>query len=314
MESMMFYGDVYENKNVGELLEEIFTASHVPYTVSEEITNMTVTGYIPYTSCRRALMLVAFAIQAVVDTSNSEFVKVFMLDDEVKQEIPLSRIKQGQTFDNGEIVTSVELTVHKYKKPKTGIEYVDAYDASVSGTGENIVVIFTEPIYNLVIEHGKIIESSANHAVINANTSNCTLTGRRYKDNPTVIRKDNDVVLVSDLKKKVSISNATLLMSNNAQYVLDKCFDWLTKVNAVNLEIYERKHVIEGGYVLYGGVKYGAYKYDGMKPDIVTHDQPVNMADKLICNTEYLGKITGRIIKADYSLNGSTLVKKAVLK
>ena len=117
MDSIPYYGGIYSNKNAVELLTDIFTVAKVPYKIDDVFANAVVTGYIPFTTCREALMQVAFAIQAVIDTSNSNIVKVFAaLEEDVKQTIPLNRIMQGQNFADEETVTGVEVAVHSYKK------------------------------------------------------------------------------------------------------------------------------------------------------------------------------------------------------
>ena len=172
LDSIPYYGGIYTNKNAVELLTDIFTVAKVPYNIDDVFADAVVTGYIPYTTCRDALMQVAFAIQAVVDTSNSEVVKVFALEEDVKQTIPLNRIMQGQNFTDDETVTGVEVTVHSYK-PIT--ETVDVYDASESGTGQNIFVKFSEPLHDLTIKNGSFAVDEkgnelkhTNYAVINA--------------------------------------------------------------------------------------------------------------------------------------------------
>ena len=82
LDSIPYYGGIYTNKNAVKLLTDIFTVAKVPYNIDDVFADEVVTGYIPFTTCRDALMQVAFAIQAVVDTSNSEVVKVFALEDE----------------------------------------------------------------------------------------------------------------------------------------------------------------------------------------------------------------------------------------
>ena len=79
--------------------------------------------------------------------------------------------------------------------------------------------------------------------------------------------------------------------------VLEKCYNWLIKTKTTNLKIVEGKHV--------------AYEGDNA---IVTYDQPVNVGEVIKSETEYLGEVTGRIIKQSFSLNGSIIVKEAVLK
>ena len=151
MDSIPYYGGIYTEKNAVELLTDIFTVAKVTYSIDDVFADAVVTGYIPFTTCREALMQVAFAIQAVVDTSNSDVVKVFALEEDVKQTIPLNRIMQGQNFADEETVTGVEVTVHAYKSIT---ETIDAYDSTESGTGENIFVKFREPLHDLSIMNG----------------------------------------------------------------------------------------------------------------------------------------------------------------
>ena len=197
LDSIPYYGGMYTNKNAVELLTDIFTVAKVPYSIDDIFSNAVVTGYIPFTTCRDALMQVAFAIQAVVDTSNSEIVKVFALEEDVKQTIPLNRIMQGQNFSDDETVTGIEVTVHSYK-PIT--ETIDVYDSSESGTGQNIFVKFSEPLHDLSITNGTITQSHTNYAVINANTG-CILQGQKYEHTTQTCRKNNPIVLANETEK-----------------------------------------------------------------------------------------------------------------
>ena len=310
LDSIPYYGGIYTSKNAVELLTDIFTVAKVPYSIYEGFTGATVTGYIPFTTCRDALMQVAFAIQAVVDTSNSEVVKVFALEDDVKQTIPLNRIMQGQNFDDEETVTGVEVAVHSYK-PIT--ETVDVYDANESGTGQNIFVKFSEPLHTLSITNGTIKKSGTNYAVINAN-SGCILQGQQYEHTTQTRRKNNPVVLANDVEKIVAIDNATLVSQYNIDNVIEKCYNWLIKTNTTNLKIVEGKHVQYGDYIKYGEKKYGAFKYGEKYPNIITYDKRVNVGENIKAQTEYLGVVGGRLIKQSFNLNGNIIVKEAVLK
>ena len=327
LDSIPYYGGIYTNKNAVELLTDIFTVAKVPYNIDDVFADAVVTGYIPFTTCRDALMQVAFAIQAVVDTSNSEVVKVFALEEDVKQTVPLNRIMQGQNFADEETVTGVEVTVHSYK-PIT--ETVDAYDARESGIGENVFVKFSEPLYDLKIgilgndgetfieteNRADILEYGANYAILNIKEL-CLLRGKKHEHSTQIYKKKNEVVLANEIKKVVAIENATLVSQHNIDNVIDKCYNWLIKTNTVNLDIVEGKHIQYGEPYKYGtGLKYGSgIKYGGKHPNIVTYDEPVNVGDKIDAETEYLGVLQGkRNIKQSFNLNGNILVKKAVLK
>ena len=310
MDSIPYYGGIYTDKNAVELLTDIFTVVKVPYSIDNVFADAVVTGYIPFTTCRDALMQVAFAIQAVVDTSNSDVVKVFAPEEDVKQTIPLNRIMQGQNFADEETVTGVEVAVHSYK-PIT--ETIDVYDATESGTGTNIFVKFSEPLHDLSITNGKIIRSATNYAVINAN-SGCILQGQQYEHTTQTRRQNNPIVLANDIEKIVAIDNATLVSQYNIDNVLKKCYNWLVKTNTTNLKIVEGKHVQYGDYIKYGEKKYGTFKYGEKYPNIVTYDKGVNVGENINAETEYLGVVSGRLIKQSFNLNGNIIVKEAVLK
>ena len=310
MDSIHYYGGIYTNKNAVELLADIFTVAKVPYSIDEVFADATVTGYIPFTTCRNALMQVAFAIQAVVDTSNSEVVKVFALEEDVKQTIPLNRIMQGQNFADEETVTGVEVAVHSYK-PIT--ETIDVYDATESGTGENIFVKFSEPLHSLAIENGEIVSQGTTYAKINANEG-CLLVGKKYEHTTQIRRKNNPIVLANDIEKVVVIENATLVSLDNIDNIINQCYNWIVRTNTVNLDIIEGKHINYGAAIKYGDKKYGTFKYGDRHPASISYDKKVNAGDVVTVNTEYLGPITGRITKQLFSLNGGIIVKKCTLK
>lgn len=310
MDSTPFVGGIYKNKNAVELLEEIFAVAKVPYNISVLFDDVSVTGYIPYTTCREALMQVAFAIMAVVDTSNSSTVDVFRLDTTPTQTIPLNRIMQGQNFDTGNRVTAVEVLSHTYTPIS---ETVEAYKAEDSGTGQNIFVKFSEPLHDLSITNGTIVSRETNYAIIDAN-ANCVLTGQRYDHITTAHRQTNPVILASDLENVIAIEQATLVSNNNVDNVLQNCYNWLIKTDTTNLKIVEGKTVIENGIVKYGQKKYGTFKYGEEIPPTIIYDEVVDVGDTIRAETEYLGIVEGVAIKQTYSLNGNIIIKDTVMK
>ena len=310
MDSIPYYGGIYTNKNAVELLTDIFTVAKVPYSIDDVFADETVTGYIPFTTCRDAIMQVAFAIQAVVDTSNSDVVKVFALEEDIKQTVPLNRIMQGQNFADEETVTGVEVTVHSYKPIS---ETIDVYDATESGTGTNIFVKFSEPLHDLSITSGEIVSRETNYAVINANVG-CILQGQKYEHTTQTRRKNNPVVLASEVEKVVAIEKATLVSQNNIDNILNKCYNWIIKTNQTNLKIVEGKHVQYGETTKWGDKKWGDFKWGGKSSNIIIYDKSVNVGEKIQAETEYLGIVGGRLIKQSFNLNGNIIIKEAVLK
>lgn len=310
MDVVPFYGGVYKDKPCYELFEEIFSTAKVPYDVSS-VSNSNVSGYIPYTTCREALMQLCFAMQVAADTSNSGVVRVFELSEEISQEIPSTRIMQGQSFSDDDKVTSVEVTSHTYKPSE---ESVEAYDAEESGIGENIFVKFSEPLHDLTITNGgSIISSGQNYAIISA-VAGSVLVGKKYEHTMVTHRKNNPFAFASGKERVLAIERATLVSSQNIDNVLEKCYNWLTRVNSTNMKIVEGKHKTDGERIKYGTALYGSVKYGGRFDPIVTYDKRVNVGEKISFPKYKNSKSDGTIIKQSFNLNGGIIIKEAVVK
>jgi hypothetical protein len=290
MDSVTFGGGIYTNQNAVELLQSVFDTANVPYTIADELNTKTVSGYIPYGTCRQALMQIAFAIGAVVDTSNSKDVDIYVLTDEVTQTIPLNRIMQGQSFEDNTRVTSVEVTAHTYKPITEGMEL---YDSAESGTGEGILVTFSEPIHDLAIVNGTIVSRETNYAIINAG-EDCILSGQKYDHTTITKRKKNPLVLTTDIENTISITDATLVSPANIDEVLEKCYNHFEKAQSINTRIVEGRHETEDGTTAF--------------------DKTTSVGEKIAVETEYSGTLTGTIVSQKYSLNGGIVIKDTVIK
>lgn len=283
MDSVYYSGGIYQDENAFRLLQDIFRVAKVPYTISSEFEDVTVSGYIPYTTCREALMQVLFAIGGVADTSNSDKVNVFSINSEVSQNIEKNRIMQGQTFDDNTRVTAVELTSHAYLKSD---DITTLYDASQSGAGENILVVFNQPIWSLEFDNGiEVVEVGTNYALVNIASDTAKIHGKKYIHTTTVHRKENPLVLLTDVENVVSVENATLVSSNNVDNLLNLCYNFLVKTERTNMKI-----------------------FDGTK------QKSTKVGDFISYETDYLGTKSGIIVKQSFSLSGGILVKDSVIR
>ncbi len=310
MDSILYYGGIYTNETAGKILADIFKIARVPYKIDEKLAVARVTGYIPYTTCRNALMQVAFAIQATVDTSNVDYVNIYTVEEKTKHLIPLNRIAQGQNFTDDETVTAVEIAVHTYK-PIT--DTMDVYDAKESGAGRNIFVKFNEPLHDLSITEGSlIITSGHNYAVIDADEK-CVLTGQKYEHTTQTRRKNNPLVTATEIEKVASVTDATLVSQFNIDNLIEKCYNYLSKTKTMKLKIVEGKHVQIGEKYKYRQAKYGAIKY-GAKNSKIIYDETTNVGETIRTETEYLGIFEGIILKQTFNLNGGIIIKDSTVK
>ena len=289
LDSTPYEGGIYSDANAVELMQDIFAAAHVPYDIADDFAAATVTGYIPYGTCRTALTQIAFAIGATVSTAYSDKVRVFALDATSTQTIPAERIRQGQSFDTEARVTAVSIQSHAYT-PST--ETVELFDASSDGEGDGINIIFDEPVHSLSIANGEIVSSTANNAIINAQAG-CTLHGKKYKHTTTSKTRKNPLVLATDEENVISIKGATLINYNNVDTVLDKCYNYYTtRRKKTTMTIIEGKHESESGIV---------------------SDPAVKVGDTITYATQHSGTLSGTVLRQSYSLNGGILAKETTL-
>lgn len=318
MDGTPFAGGVYKDKNAIELISEIFAKSKVPFEIRDIDETATVTGYIPYTTCREALMQVLFVLGAVVDTSNLDVASVYRLDEEVKQVIPLSRIKPGQKVTDSSTITSVVMTAHSYseKEELTESDAVFVYEAKTEGFGKEVFVKFSQPLYNIYwsYDHGTVKEYSANHAIVIPTDEKFRMWGFPYDVVTTEHEKKNPLLVKTDVEKVYSVSNATLVNPDNVNAVLERCYAWAIQNREISMKIIEGKHVSGGLPIKWGDRKWGSFKWGEKTPRVVTYDQEVNVGDKLQTETEYLGVLEGRVIKQKFSYVGGIVVKEATLK
>lgn len=310
MSDIDYKGGIFKNKNAISLIGDICDTANVSYEIDTELSDESVTGYIPYTTCRDALQQVAFAIGAVVDTSNSEKVRIFKLNTSETKTINASRIMQGQTFDEEDKITRIEITAHKYVSNGLEDEEVDLYDASEDGEGTEILVVFSEPIHDLIISSGIISEYDDNYAIISARDSSCKLRGHKYVHTTFTKGINNPNVTASDPEKVATISDATLISKSNIDNVLEACMNYYKINTSLNSDIIEKMHVLKNsvyGQNLYGTVKYG-------KGVNINWDSPINLGDILNVSNFNNTLYTGTLIRQFFNISRYAILKETVVK
>lgn len=317
MSNVTYVGGMYTDENAYDLLVNIFTTAKVPYEIPDEIKELTITGYLPYTNCKDALIYVLFAIQYIATTANLDHVKVCRLNNEISQTIGLDRIMQNPKFENTDTVTGVKLSVYTYKRNS---DDVDVYKAEDSGTGENIFVKFSEPLHDLAIKNGSFVKDEngndmvgTNYAYINANDG-CLLWGEKYTKTETFVTKDNPVTLALDTDNVITYTNNTLINPNNADMVAENCLNYNVVNQKSTLKIVDRYITPLDTYPVYNECTYGELNYMQLSNNPGYFDKYTYVGDKIAYKTEYNGDMTGTIIKQTFTLNGNNINKETVLK
>lgn len=268
-----YHGGIYTGQLVPDVIAEIFSGEDFNYLLADDFDNVPLYGYIPYTTKRNALVQIAFAIGAVVDTSNYDGVVIYPKQTITSGEFTSADIFGGLTLEHSDVVTGVRLTVHDYQQSN---ETAEIYSGVLNGTAE---IVFQEPYHDLTITGGTIGTHGNNYAYITGTGGTVTLTGKKYSHYMTTISKDNPNIIYNKNIKEVQ--DATLVYSGNASTVLDRVYEYYQRAENVNCDVILGNKVI--GQVVdidtdYDGVKTGTiekvmYSFAGsIKAEVTIHE------------------------------------------
>jgi len=233
LEKIPYMGGIFTDKNAYTLATEIFDTANTPFVMSDDLKTKTINGYIPITNCRIAVQLLAFAINAIVDTSRSDSVNIFTASTE--QIESTGEIMLGQSFAGDDDATEIQLTVHEYI---TNTESTTLY----TGTADNLTVTFSEPMHTLAFD-GTISEYGANYAII---TGTGTLTGQKYDNHEILYSVKNPYVLSTD---KENIVTFDCPLQCDAQSTTQHIYDLLSNDQYTSMKMVLRDDEKCGSYI-----------------------------------------------------------------
>lgn len=134
-------GAIYDQKKAGLILEEIFDTAHITnYSISDEVYNTKLNGWLEIQTCREALQMVAIACGAQADTSRSNTVKVYIPDRDMHSIISKDRKFLGTEVSLSDYYSGIRIKYCTYKRTYTNQVYLGQLDA---GTHK---IIFNKPV------------------------------------------------------------------------------------------------------------------------------------------------------------------------
>lgn len=221
-----YMGGIYNNVSAVTLIQAILAKANVTNYTITDITEETITGYLPICTCREALQQILFVLGAVADCSRSDAINIYKLaPTQTPNVIEKNQIiKDTKEVKQGEIVTGISVRTHTYKEK---LETEPVYEEELSqGT---YTIRFENPATNLTIENGTIIEAGYNYAIITA-TGSGTQSSSRYRGNRNVLISGNtfddltSTITITDGKQHdktniLTIEDCTLINTSNANSV-----------------------------------------------------------------------------------------------
>lgn len=230
-----YAGGIYTGQTVKSVLDDMFFGEDFNFLLDDEFINEKLYGYIPYTTKRNALVQIAFAIGAVVDTSNYDGVIIYKQSNELKQ-FSDNEVFENITLEHADIVTGVRLTSHTYQKTE---ELQELYNGFLNGTAE---IIFNEPYHSLSVSGGNIENYGDNFAYVTGNSENVILSGKKYNHLTTSILKENPLIVFN--KNVVEVRDCTLVHPDISQTVLDRVYNYYQRAENVVGDVLVKDKVV----------------------------------------------------------------------
>lgn len=195
LEGQSYLGGIYNNVTMATLVAEIM--GDIDYTLDGTAAAYTISGYLPISNKREALKQVMFCTNTYADTSRSDKIQIKRLPTTVSRTVGKSDIVSIQTTQEN-ITTKIQLkTTTLVTKKRTQVD--DLYEGKING--KTISVIFDNPMFDLSITGGTIVESNCNYAIITGTATTTTLSGKEYQMAEAVEEKVNPYTVTTDIEK-----------------------------------------------------------------------------------------------------------------
>lgn len=200
-------GGIYTRTNAQDLISDIL--GDIPFELDTSLQSKTLSGYLPIDTKRGALLKVALALNAFIDTSRHDKIIIKSIPTIVSSTIDKSKIISMETNEEN-IITKYQIIQKKY----TAKRILEWYEEEIfSGNiSENILLTFEKPFRSLFIEGGTIVEQNPNYAIINGSGS-VLLTGESYKEESIITTITNPYVSNLDIEN-VKETAITLFCDN----------------------------------------------------------------------------------------------------
>ena len=237
LDKVQYYGGVYTDITVEDLVEEIMAGENIEFVVDKSLCTYKLSGYLPICTKREALAHVAFACGGIVDDSGSSTLRIYQATSRV------SSLSASDTFDggkvtSGDIITEVRLTSYSYYNSYARQEL---FKGSLQA-GETIIT-FQEPACptGMQVEGAELLYASYNYCIVNATSEQAevTVSGYRYQANTKQYSKKNSNILMGAAENIIEVKECTLISESNASAVLDRIYN-----HYINNQTVETKAVL----------------------------------------------------------------------
>ena len=238
------YGGIYTGGITFSALLTDIIGGLVPFTVSSELENQLVYGWLPVATRRDNLHQALFAMGAAARKDENGDLYFAPLSDETHAEIPDGRVYVSGSVIYPDEVTKVSVSEHAYALSEAD-EVVTLFEGLVesatittpNGTAtQGSVILFDSPMHDLVVENGEIVESGVNYAVL-APATEVKLTGKKYTHIVREITRSETAEKGTGTENNITVTDATLISIANSENVADRLMSYHSSAKIVSVDI-----------------------------------------------------------------------------
>lgn len=221
LDSAPHNGGVYDT--TAALLAADILAGYA-YDLDPALSAERVRGYLPMGTRREALQQLAFALGAVVDCSRSDKIKIYPPPARPSSQITYRRKWQGSKVALRPLITGVAVTAHQYVPGAAEEVFSDTLEA---GTHQ---ITFSDPVAAPAVTGAVLLDWGNNFAVVQvASAGEVVITGRKYTDAQTVIRRTAVDLPANAQDNVLEVKAATLVSPDRADAVAQRVLDYYAK-------------------------------------------------------------------------------------
>lgn len=245
LESLTHFGELYNGQKFSEVVSDIIGGA-VSYSVSANVKDIAIYGWLPKGTRRSNLHQLLFATGANARKDANGDLYFDVMDFTDVKSISDDRIFLGGRIESTDFATRAEVTEHAFfsypddeqvtlfEGDAVASQIITPSGQSVSG----VLVDFEEPMHNLKVENGTILESGVNYAVL-GNSLSCKLTGRKYTHTTRIVvaTPAQTMALVEQNDKTVRVTGAYLVSLLNSEAVASRVLSYYSSARIYNTDL-----------------------------------------------------------------------------
>lgn len=215
-------GRVYNGEPAGLVIDEIMTAAGImEYTVTDEVREIPLYGWLKIQTCRKALREVLFATGAVVDSSRSLTLNIYLQNRKIQSVVKRTR-KFSTSVNTEDYISDVSVKFPVYTLANETKQVAKgSYEAAGTYT-----IDLSSPAVDMTINTGTIIEQSCNYVTFKLMApAEVIITGKKYEKEDLTVTASVPKVEAGQSRNSKSFT-CTVLDAGRAGIIAGKLLDY----------------------------------------------------------------------------------------